>query len=393
MSGRDRGTSPHVDLDALESATAGLPAPLVTVDLAAFDANADDLVRRAAGRPIRVASKSVRCRALLRRVLDRPGFAGVMAYAVPEAVWLVRHGFTDVFVAYPSVDAEWIRTVVEDERLREQVTLAVDSVEHVRFLADLVGAGSGLRVTLDVDCSLRVGRLHLGVRRSPLRTPADALDVTRAALDAGLRVVGLMFYDAQVAGLPDRGPHLRTLKKRSLAELAERRAPLVEAVRALTDVEFVNGGGTGSLHHLAAADTLTELAAGSGLYGPTLFDAYDDFAPRPAMTYALPVVRRPGPGIVTAYSGGYVASGEPGWSRVPSPVGRALRLVRSEAAGEVQTPLRGSAADGLAIGDRVWMRGAKAGELLERFDHVHLVDRGRLVETVPSYRGEGQNFG
>jgi len=384
---------PHVDLDALEAATAGLPAPLVTVDLAAFDANADDLVRRAAGRPIRVASKSVRCRALLRRVLDRPGFAGVMAYAVPEAVWLVRHGFADVFVAYPSVDAEWIRTVVEDEQLREQVTLAVDSVEHVRFLADLVGAASGLRVALDVDCSLRVGRLHLGVRRSPLRTPADALDVTRAALEAGLRVVGLMFYDAQVAGLPDRGPHLRTLKKRSLADLAERRAPLVEAVRALTDVEFVNGGGTGSLHHLAAADTLTELAAGSGLYGPTLFDAYDDFAPRPAMTYALPVVRRPGPGVVTAYSGGYVASGEPGWSRVPSPVGRALRLVRSEAAGEVQTPVRGTAADGLAIGDRVWMRGAKAGELLERFDHVHLVEHGRLVETVPSYRGEGQNFG
>ncbi|GGB74740.1 alanine racemase [Knoellia flava TL1] len=388
-----RKGAPKVDLAALESATAGLPAPLVTVDLAAFDANADDLARRAAGRPIRVASKSVRCRALLRRVLDRPGFAGVMAYAVPEAVWLVRHGFSDVFVAYPSVDAEWIRTVVEDDSLRQQVTLAVDSVEHVRFLADLVGVGSGLRVALDVDCSLRVGRLHLGVRRSPLRTPADALDVTRAALDAGLWVVGLMFYDAQVAGLPDRGPHLRALKRRSLADLAERRAPLVEAVRALTGVEFVNGGGTGSLHHLAGADALTELAAGSGLYGPTLFDAYDDFAPRPAMTYALPVVRRPGPGIVTAYSGGYVASGEPGWSRVPRPVGDALRLIRSEAAGEVQTPLRGSAADGTAIGDRVWLRGAKAGELLERFDHVHLVEQGRLVETVPSYRGEGQNFG
>lgn len=388
-----RSRKPFVDVDALERATAGLPAPFVTVDLDAFDANADDLVRRAAGRPIRVASKSVRCRSLLRRVLDRPGFAGVMAYAVPEAVWLVRHGFTDVFVAYPSVDVEWIRTVAEDEVVRGQVTLAVDSVEQVRWLADLLGAGSGVRVALDVDCSLRVGRLHLGVRRSPLRTPADALAVTRAALDAGLRVAGVMFYDAQVAGLPDRGPHVAALKRRSLADLAERRAPLVEAVRALTDLDFVNGGGTGSLDRLAAADTLTELAAGSGLYGPTLFDAYDDFSPCPAMAYALPVVRRPARGIVTAYSGGYVASGEPGWSRVPSPVDRALRLVRSEAAGEVQTPVRGAAADGLALGDRVWMRGAKAGELLERFDHVHLVQQGRLVETVPSYRGEGQNFG
>lgn len=384
---------PFVDIDALEAATAGLPSPLVTVDLDAFDANADDLARRASGRPIRVASKSVRCRSLLRRVLDRPGFAGVMAYAVPEAVWLARHGFRDVFVAYPSVDVEWIRTVAQDEELRSEITLAVDSVEHVQFLAGVVGEGSGVKVALDVDCSLRVRSLHLGVRRSPLRTPAQALTVTRAALDAGLRVVGLMFYDAQVAGLPDRGPHLAQLKKRSLASLAQRRGPLVEAVRALTDLEFVNGGGTGSLGRLAAADSLTEFAAGSGLYAPTLFDAYEDFAPRPAMTYALPVVRRPAKGIVTAYSGGYVASGEPGWTRVPSPVGRALSLIRSEAAGEVQTPLRGRAADGLSLGDRVWMRGAKAGELLERFDHVHLVQQGRLVETVPSYRGEGQNFG
>lgn len=388
-----RSDEPFVDTDALEAATFGLPAPLVTVDLDAFDANAEDLVRRAAGRPIRVASKSVRCRSLLRRVLDRPGFAGVMAYAVPEAVWLVRQGFTDVFVAYPSVDREWLQVVAADERLRNEISVAVDSVEQVCFLTDLLGQDSGVRIALDVDCSLRIGRVHLGVRRSPLRTPADALAVTRAALDAGLRVVGIMFYDAQVAGLPDRGPHLRTLKKRSLGDLAERRGPLVEAVRALTDLDFVNGGGTGSIGRLAAADSLTEFAAGSGLYAPTLFDAYDDFAPRPAMTYALPVVRRPAKGIVTAYSGGYVASGEPGWTRVPRPVGRALALIRSEAAGEVQTPLRGSAADGLALGDRVWMRGAKAGELLERFDHVHLVQQGRLVETVPSYRGEGQNFG
>jgi D-serine deaminase-like pyridoxal phosphate-dependent protein len=138
---------------------------------------------------------------------------------------------------------------------------------------------------------------------------------------------------------------------------------------------------------------VTELAAGSGLYGPTLFDGYDDFTPRAAMAFALPVVRRPGPGYVTAFGGGYVASGEPGWSRVPSPVQRGLKLVRTEATGEVQTPLHGEDADGLRIGDRVWMRGAKAGELLERFDNVHLVAGGELVGTVPSYRGEGRNFG
>ena len=380
--------------DQWARATAGLPAPLVAVDLDAFDANADDLVRRAGGLPIRVASKSLRCRTLLDRVLARPGFAGVMAYAVPEAVWLVGAGVRDVFVAYPSVDEAALRAVATDDLLRAEVTVTIDSVEHVRWLRDTLGDDlAGLGVALDCDASLRVGRVHLGVRRSPTRDAEQALAVVRAALGVGLDVRGVMFYDAQVAGMPDAGPHIRTMKRRSVRELEQRRRAVVTAVRGEADLRFVNAGGTGSLHRFGDDRVVTELAAGSGLYAPTLFDGYDDFDLRPAMAFALPVVRRPAQGYVTAFGGGYVSSGEPGWSRVPSPVRRGLSLVRTEATGEVQTPLRGEDADGLEIGDRVWMRGAKAGELLERFDAVHLVAGGELVGTVPSYRGEGRNFG
>ena len=375
-------------------ATAGLPAPLVAVDLDAFDANADDLVRRAGGLPVRVASKSVRCRALLHRVLGHPGFAGVMAYAVPEAVWLAREGVRDIFVAYPSVDVPALHEVATDDLLRAEVTVTIDSVEHVRWLRDVLGAGVvGLGVAVDVDASLRLSRLHLGVRRSPTRSPAEALAVVRAAAGVGLDVRGVMFYDAQVAGLPDAGPHVRAVKRRSVRHLEQRRAAVVDAVRPEVDLRFVNAGGTGSLHLFGEDRVVTELAAGSGLYGPTLFDGYDDFRPQPAMAFALPVVRRPARGLVTAYGGGYVASGEPGWSRVPSPVRRGLSLVRAEGTGEVQTPLRGDGADDLQLGERVWMRGAKAGELLERFTTVHLVSGGRLVDSVPSYRGEGRCFG
>ncbi len=377
-----------------ERATDGLPAPLVAVDLDRFDANADDLVRRADGLPIRVASKSVRCRALLDRVLSRPGFSGVMAYAVPEALWLAKAGVRDVFVAYPSVDVAAVRTLATDPVLRAEVTVTVDSVEHVRWLRESLGGDvRGLGVAVDVDASLRVGPLHLGVRRSPTRTPQQALAVVRAALGVGLDVRGVMFYDAQVAGLPDSGPHIRVLKRGSVRDLRARRAAVVDAVRAEIDLAFVNAGGTGSLHLFGGDRVVTELAAGSGLYSPTLFDGYDALHGRPSMAYAVPVVRRPAPGHVTAFGGGYVASGEPGWSRVPSPVRRGLALLRSEAAGEVQTPLRGEEADGLALGERVWMRGAKAGELLERFDTVHLVRGGALVDSVPSYRGEGRTFG
>ncbi|MEO6412201.1 MAG: amino acid deaminase/aldolase [Pedococcus sp.] len=376
-----------------DAATVALQPPFAVVDLDAFDANATDLVRRAAGTPIRVASKSVRCRSLLSRALARPGFAGVMSYAVPEARWLVAEGFEDVFVAYPSVDRAALAEVAADAREAAQVTLTVDSLEHVDFLAAL-DRPHGLRVAIDVDASLRIGRVHLGVRRSPLREPSEAVAVARAAASAGLSVVGLMFYDAQIAGLPDSSPAVRLVKKRSAESLVQRRGEVVAAVREVADLKFVNGGGTGSLHLTGEDPAVTELAAGSGLYGPTLFDGYDDFTPQPAAAFALPVVRRPGPGFVTAFGGGYVASGPPGWSRVPAPFGRSnVKLIKSEGVGEVQTPLQGKGVRDLQLGDRVWFRYAKAGEMCERFDALHLVRGEQLVKTVPTYRGEGKNFG
>lgn len=379
-----------------DAATAGLPAPLAVVDLEAFDANAADLVRRAAGRPIRLASKSVRCRALIERALARPGFAGVMAYAVPEALWLVAQGVSeDVFVAYPCVDRAQLARLRTEARAAAAVTVTIDSTEHVDLLAGIPGEHP-IQVAVDVDASLRVGprgrQAHLGVRRSPLREPAEVVAVVRAAQRAGLVVRGLMFYDAQIAGLPDR-LHLRTVKALSDRDLRERRRAVVDAVRPHADLAFVNGGGTGSLETTGADCALTELAAGSGLYGPGLFDGYRSFRPRPAAAYAIEVVRRPAPDIVTCFSGGYHASGPGDAARLPSVLTPGLHLLGTEGAGEVQTPMKGPAAHGLRLGDRVWLRHAKAGELAERFETFHLVSGDRVAQTVPTHRGERRNFG
>lgn len=393
-------TSPTI---AYDRATRDLEPPLAIVDLDAFDANADALVARAGGKPIRVASKSVRCRHLLERVLARPAFAGLMCYSLAEALWLSSHDVTDdLLVAYPTVDAAALRALAADERARARITVMVDSTAHLDFVDTVLGgAHPEIRVCLELDASWRpLPRVHVGTRRSGVFTPSQAAALARAVAGRpGFRLVGMMAYEGQIAGVPDAGrgpggPVVRWMQRRSAAELAARREAAVRAVREVTELEFVNGGGTGSVESTRTESAVTELAAGSGLIGSALFDGYTRFRPRPAVLFALPVVRKPTRAIATLFSGGYIASGPAAPSRLPTPHHPpGLHLLGAEGAGEVQTPVAGKAARGLRPGDRVWLRHAKAGELAERFTTYHLINGDRLVGSVPTYRGESQTFG
>lgn len=389
----------------LDHATRELDAPLAVVDLEAFDANAADLERRAAGKPVRVATKSVRCRALLERVLERDGFAGVMAFTLPEALWLAEDGVRDVLLAYPSADRAGFARLASDPVLAARVTVMVDDVAQLDLIDAARGGGrERLRVCLEMDTAWRPGggRVRIGALRSPVRDTAGLGALARAvARRPGYAVVGLMAYEAHIAGVGDAVPGraarsraVRWMQAAARRELAARRAAVVAAVReAVPGLEFVNGGGTGSVESTVAEDAVTEVAAGSGLFVPRLFDGYTSFTGRPSAFFAQPVVRRPAAGVVTVLGGGYPASGAPGADRLPVPVlPPGLRYAATEGPGEVQTPLLGAAADGLRLGDRVWFRHAKAGELCERFDALHLIEDGRVVAAAPTYRGEGRTF-
>jgi D-serine deaminase-like pyridoxal phosphate-dependent protein len=397
----------QADLRRYDTATAALDPPFAIVDMAAFRANAAALVKRAGGKPIRLASKSVRCRHLIERVLELDGFRGILAFTLPEALWLAGCGTSDdIVVAYPSVDRGALALLAGDAGMASAIALMVDCTEHLDLIEKAAAGVANphpVRVAIDIDAGYVAlgGRLRAGARRSPVRTPSDAVTLAREILARpGLRLAGMMAYEAQIAGVGDNPPGrpvyargVRYMQRKSAAELAQRRSAIVAAVRQLTPLEFVNGGGTGSLEGTSGESAVTELGAGSGLYHPTLFDAYLGFEGQPAAMFALPVVRRPGPGVVTALGGGYLASGPGNQSRLPQPyLPAGLRLDRDEGAGEVQTPLLGAAADQLRIGDRVWMRHAKAGELCERFTGLHLIEGDSVTATAPTYRSEGQNF-
>ena len=387
---------------AVADATRSPGSPIVVVDLGAFDANADDLARRAAGKPLRVASKSIRVPALLRRALAHDGFRGVLAFTLAEALWLLAEGVTDdLLLAYPTVDRPALAELTGSPEARRAITLMIDDPAHLDVVDQARTSDRPVRVAIDVDAGLLVGGQHVGPKRSPVHDPESVVALARTVLERpGFHLVGVMTYEGQVAGVPDDVPRrlaqslvVRTLKKASLTQLETRRREIARAIAQLTDLELWNAGGSGSVDATTLDPVVTEVAAGSGLLVPSLFDHYRSFTPRPAAFFGVPVVRRPAAGIATVHGGGLVASGPAGRDRLPVPwAPSGLHLTRLEGAGEVQTPLTGPGAAGLAIGDLVWFRHAKSGELFEHATSAYLLQGDRFVEQVPTYRGLGRAF-
>ncbi len=380
-----------------------ISAPVGVLDLDALDRNADDLVRRANGTPIRLATKSLRIPDLYGYLLSREGFAGLFAYTLAEALYMHGKGFRDIVVGYPTADRAALAELAHDESAASGITLVVDSRDQLDLIDAVAPAAHRpeLRVCIELDASYRLfgGAISLGPRRSPIssarQAAATAGEISRRA---GFRLVGLLAYEGLIAGVPDdartaSGAARRFVQARSRTQIARRRAAAVAAVRRIAPLEFVNGGGTGSVESTALEKAVTEIAAGSGLLAPGLFDHFRAFAPTPAAYFGLDVVRRPAADVVTVLGGGWIASGPSGTDRLPVvayPPG--LRYTKEEQAGEVQTPLRGSGARHLQIGDRVWFRHAKAGEVSEHLDRFHLVRGDTDAGTWSTYRGEGQLF-
>lgn len=384
----------------LSAATEHLPAPVAVIDREALRYNAMDLLVRSGGLPIRVATKSVRVRAVLDAVLRLPGYRGILAFTLAEALWL-SHSHDDIVVGYPTVDRAGLERLLADERAVRRITLMVDDLAHLDLIDSVAGPGARpeVRVAIDVDASWRSALLgHIGVRRSALFTAGEVAAFARKVVARrGFRLVGLQMYDAQIAGQGDAAGRdaalIRLVQRRSQSELRERRAAIVEAASAVTPLDFLNGGGTGSLEFSGSDESLTEASAGSGLLGGHLFDGYRSFRPAPAAAFAFDVVRRPTPDIATVLGGGWIASGPALPSRQPLPTWpEGLRTLAREAAGEVQTPLQGRTASSLRVGDRVWFRHAKSGEPAERVERYHLVSGDEVIDELPTYRGEGKAF-
>lgn len=417
--------------------------PLAYVDLDKLDANITALTQRSAGKPLRVASKSIRSVSMLKYLLAQSSaLKGIMCFHPQEAVFLAEQGLDDLLVAYPTMQRSAISDIALWLKKSKRIVLMVDAPEQLALL-DGIGQQLGVcfPICMDVDMSLSLPGLHFGVRRSPINSVEKALSLyEKMKATSGVKLVGVMGYEAQIAGISDRMPGqyiknlaIRVLKRLSIPQVAKRRQNVVHALtQAGAKLEFVNGGGTGSLSSTSRDHSVTEMTVGSGFYCPHLFDHYDDIRLAPAAGFALEVVRKPDVNHATCAGGGYLASGSGDRFRLPQPyLPQGLLLDMNEGAGEVQTPLRcGDSRDvsdnsdsreshegqysptggdchpnpnshplpktesvpALAIGDSVFFRHGKAGEICERFSTLCGV-RGMSVEQhFQTYRGEGKSF-
>jgi D-serine deaminase-like pyridoxal phosphate-dependent protein len=366
-----------------------LPAALVDLDM--LDANIATFAQLPL--PIRVATKSVRSVDVLRYIRDKLGARarGLMCYTATEALHLAGHGFDDLFVAYPSVQRVDVEAMVALAEMGKLARIAVDHPAHLSALsAAAVARGVVVPVIVDIDTSYRPFGLRLGAMRSPLHTTDEIVAFAESVRKTkGLRLDGLMAYEAHIAGTTDARAVMRVFKAAASRDMRRRRQ---EIARRLPGMLF-NGAGTGTAGQAAKEPALTEITVGSGFYAPRLFDDYRTLQLQPAACFALRISRVAGGGSATALGGGFVASGAFGRDRLPTPyLPAGMRLVAEEGAGEVQTPLTLPEDMALQPGDPVFFRHAKAGELLEHFREVLLIRGAQVHARALTYRGEGAVF-
>jgi D-serine deaminase-like pyridoxal phosphate-dependent protein len=389
-----------------------VPLPGAFVDVSALDENIgwiDDCVK--SPRTIRVATKSIRVPEILNRIALRSRkVKGWMTFSAKETEFLAQQGFDDFLLAYPVFHKTDIQAILNVLHLRKTLYLVVDSQEGLDRINTALESQTPesyqtLKIIVEFDCHYSLGFLSLGVKRSPLKKVEDVIEFIQLIRTRypRLKFGGIMAYEAVSAGVGDksleyplRNAALKGIRKLALQKFQSQREQLhLWLAKNQISYSVFNGGGTGDVNWVGEEKSLTEVTVGSGYLCGHLFSTYSNLKLKPAIFIGTQVVRVPGPDTVTVLGGGFVASGVPGWDRLPRPVfDHQFLYDKNEGAGEVQTPFRfhGELSKPPKHGDIIFLRPAKSGEIAERFSEYQLVQNGKAVARAPTYRGMGQCF-
>lgn len=378
--------------------------PCVYLKWENFLENITKVIQSVGNKKVRIATKSIRCTSILSFLQQYDDkFDGLMCYSPYEAVFLSQKDFDNILLGYPIMDYEGIKQIAYEVSKKKKIifmcddVLQIDLIEHVAQELQV-----SLSICLDIDMSTKFGPLHFGVRRSPI-TNVIQIDVLlkKFANNPYIKLVGVMGYEAQIAGVADNVPNMlfknkliQGLKKMSYKTIKHRREEIVKYIENQGfPLQLVNGGGSGSVHSTREESVITEITVGSAFYSPSLFMQYKEYDYKNAIGYALPIVRKPAKNIYTVTSGGFIASGSTNLDKQPTPIEpKGSSLLSLEGAGEVQTPVFYDGDEDLDIGDVILFQPSKAGEIAERFKNIYIIENNKIREQFLTYRGEGECF-
>lgn len=381
-----------------------LEHPFAWLQLDALDHNIRFVNEVCEDKPVRIATKSIRSVSALRYIQQKlTHCSGLMTFTAAETLYLIEQGFDQLLLGYPVMEAQAVKKLLHHVKAGVDVTFMVDDVAHLTFLDGLSQEiGVICPICIDLNMSSSFPFVYFGTKRSPLDTFEKVASFLEKLKDfSAIKVVGVMGYDAQIAGVGDhyngvsgkvKSLLMKNLKGKSLQSLQSFRQQAVAHVKAFHDVGFVNGGGSGSMQLTAAQREVTEITVGSAFFAPALFDHYESLTLQPAAGFALRVVRKFSADTFVLQGGGYIASGATGKDRLPQFMeAERFSFLALEGAGEVQSPIVDRESK-LQIGDTVYMRHAKAGELCERFMTLQCFRADAYVGSFSTYRGDGQCF-
>lgn len=385
--------------------------PVMVVDLDCLDENIMNISKNADkyNKNIRIATKSIRIPDLIRYIQNKGGkkFQGLMCYSIEEARFLSTLGFDDLLIAYPTFSFNDIEVFFSLTQSAKNVILMVDCLEHIEAIEKFWDRFSDennykARICIDVDMSWKPAGLHLGVFRSSIRSIDNFTNLfNKIRGNRYLELAGIMGYEAQIAGMGERNPFTpmlnpvkKYIKYQSVKDVHKKRKAIYDFLENENcQTDFFNGGGSGSLLSTAKEPWITEVTVGSGFLQSHLFDYYKENSNVPAFCFALQVTRKPQQAYFTCKSGGFIASGESSPDKSPIPfVPEGMEIIKNEGFGEVQTPIKYSGKEDIQLGDPLFFRPAKAGEIAERFMEYILIRNNKIVDRIPTYRGLGLCF-
>lgn len=379
--------------------------PLAILDLDQLYNNIQVNIQRSKGKNIRIASKSIRSTEILKLIQkENDQFKGIMSYHAMEAIHLSKAGFKDILLGYPLADQVLIRKIGEELKNNPSICLMVDCPYHLELIQkEGEKLGVIFPVCIDIDLSIQFPGVFFGVKRSPINNKEKLIRLlSYLKKQNAIRLDGLMGYEAQIAGLADNAKEygiknniIQLLKKWSIPKINNWRKEAVNIIKKEGfNLKFINGGGTGSVHSTVEDPVVTEVTIGSGFFNPHLFDNYQNFQLEPSLLFGIQIVRIPKKGTFTCHGGGFIASG--GIEKLKAPkvhLPKYGKLDKNEGAGEVQTPVIYNNDIELNIGDPIFFRHAKSGELCERFNDLIMIKDHKITNRAKTYRGEGLSFG